>query len=238
MALTARYRNVLWIFVSGGDRPAEEWLPKELRSSEKIWFSGIYGRENQFQAWLAHWATRSFAHEAFAETKEALFSGRTGLGPTANRLRQNLLPVIILLEAYQAMVVRNSTDQSIPKTPVAIVDRANTWLADSLSQLWETKRVFPALSSDAALLYGAIKNWTPAGRRSQARLTDLLKDFLPSPGFHADYDPAFDESIRHLIFGRIDRSKIDQTVNYWCHKLSELSILLETMPNNDHTFNS
>jgi hypothetical protein len=96
--------NALWLCVSGGDQPSRRFLPFESTLSNKIWFSGVYGRETQFKAWLIYWAERGFAIDAFAETHQALFSGKTGLGVTADRLRRNLLPLIMVLEAYQELV--------------------------------------------------------------------------------------------------------------------------------------
>jgi hypothetical protein len=224
--------DILWLFVSGGDRPRVQRLPIDLSSSKVVWFSGVYGRENQFKSWLTYWAEHGFAPDAFASTHDALFSGKTGLGITATRLRRNLLPLIMVLESYQGLVGSSPATEN-QSTHSVSADRAHNWLTESLSQLWEQEEIFKSLSKDAALIYGAIKNWTPDSRSLYSRLTELLQDFLPRDGFHALYDPALDESLRNLIFNRIELARIDTVVNDWCQKLSELSTLLGVVPAQD-----
>jgi hypothetical protein len=112
-------------------------------------------------------------------------------------------------------------------------NRARSWLVESLLQLWEQEELFKGLSKDAALIYGAIKNWAPNSQSSQSRLVDLLKDFLPRSGGHVEFDPALDESLRGLILNRIESSKIVEVVNQWGQKLAELSGLLDNLPSQD-----
>jgi hypothetical protein len=231
-ALSHLNLDPLWLFVSGGDRPSVQFLSLELTASRTLWFSGVYGRETQFRAWLINWAEHGFSADVFAKTHEALFSGKTGVGITAERLRRNLLPLIIVFESYQGLV--GSLPAADSNSILAMsVDRAHNWLIDSLSQLWKHEELFKSLSKDAALIHGAIKNWSPNSRISQSRLVELLKDFLPRSGGHAEFDPALDESLRGLILNRIDPSKIDGVVNEWCQKLAELSGLLDNFPSQD-----
>lgn len=224
-------RQPLWVFVSGGDRPAEKLFDLELKPAMTIWFSGVYGREDQFKPWLAQWAESEFALDAFSETKQALFSGRSGLGITATRLQGNLLPLSLLLEAYKAMGVNSDSGSKLDS--IASVQIARTWLSESLSQLWVGEGIFRELSKDAALLHGAIKNWTADGRLSQVRLVDLLGDFLPRSGAHFVFDPALDESMRALLSGCIESPKFDSAVSEWSQKIAELSRLLEVLPSED-----
>jgi len=224
-------RQPLWVFVSGGDRPAENLFHLELKPAKTIWFSGVYGREDQFKPWLARWAECEFALDAFPETKQALFSGRSGLGIAATRLQGNLLPLSLLLEAYKAMGVNSDSGSNLDST--ASVQIARTWLSESLSQLWVGDGIFRELSKDAALLHGAIKNWTADGRLSQARLVELLGDFLPTSGGHFVFDPALDGSMRALLSGCIESPKFDSAVSEWSQKIAELSRLLEALPSED-----
>jgi hypothetical protein len=143
--------------------------------------------------------------------------------------------LLILLEAYQAMVLKDEPGLTFGKARIGSLEGAHAWLAKSLATIWAERGRFQNLSADAALLVSAIKNWTPVGRTEQAQLVELLRDFLPQAGFHCDYDPALDESVRDLISGRIVDSQIDQTVVDWYGKLSKLSSLLGTMPDHDPT---
>ena len=237
-ALSHLNLDALWLFVSGGDRPSSQFLPLELTPSKTVWFSGVYGRESQFKAWLVFWAEHGFVASVFAKTHEALFTGKTGLGLTADRLQQNLLPLIMVFEAYQGLVRKFPITIGDHVAPSESIDRARRWLIESLSQLWEQEGVFKNLSKDAALIYGAIKNWTSNGRSSQSRLTALLEDFLPQIGGHVEFDPALDESLRSLIFNRIEPFRIDEIVSEWCQKLAELASLLGNVPSQDPSSDS
>ncbi|MBZ5622881.1 MAG: hypothetical protein LAQ69_29720 [Acidobacteriia bacterium] len=220
----------LLLFVSGGERSGVADLPF-VSEARTIWFSGVYGRENQFEFWLKEWASRGLSEETFNETKEALFSGKAGVGITADRLGRNLVPLIMLLVGYGAVIEKAAALDAESRSGNA--EELQRRLIESLSQLWNEKRLFQALSRDAALIYGAIRNWSAAGRTSQARLVELLADFLPTSAGHWEYDPALDEAFRKVVCGKVKGVAADQVLADWHTKLSELSDLLRALPCED-----
>jgi hypothetical protein len=229
-ALRSQERNLLLVLVSGGERPA--WQSAPFGSEARvIWFSGVYGREDQFQFWLRDWLSRGLTESTFDQTREALFTGKAGIAITGERLRKNLLSVQMVFESYQAIIEQVDGSGHIPTS--GTVHSIQLRLINGLSEIWTDQRLFATLSKDAALIYGAIRNWTEAGRASQLRLTELLGDFLPRPCGHFDYDPLMDESFRMLLSGKASSATIDKTVADWTTKLTELSSLLRDLPGDD-----
>jgi hypothetical protein len=115
-----------------------------------IWFGGVYGREEQFKSWLTHWAQHGLSNDSFLASQEALFSGKAGIAVTALRLQRNLLPLVMLLDAYQALA-----DMTCPLSgDRASRHAAQLWLTQAVAQLWNQKTVFNELSRDASFSGG------------------------------------------------------------------------------------
>ena len=214
-----------WIFVSGGRSYLPAQLKATLGNDSAIWFQGAYGRESNFEVWLDEWSASDFARHKFQDSSDVLLTGKSGAALIFEQFCYELLPLIIIFESF----IHFSDSNSLKYLGAAKKETMYEWLSTTLREITLQENLFHALSSQATVLDGMLRNQkllrdTPVRAKE---LQGLLSFFVPQFGAHAArYEPELDDDFKKLIGSKLDSSKIDECISKWLTRFRSICLFL------------